>query len=201
MACRRPGVRTRKGAFTLLELLVVIGILLILSGLSFHVIRVAVRSTRIAQARVEIQNLKGAIGNYRMELSAYPPDTGDWNETAFDPKAVHRYLGSELVEPVSKRKLKTFFSIERERYKPLDADGFGVFKDPWGRPYHIDAMHMLEAGGERRPGGEPYLPSRPEIEKTKDVKIISFGPDGVSGDYPFDEETPDPRAADDIRSW
>ena len=198
MAGRRLRARS---AFTLLELLVVVAIISILAGLSFVVIRAAIRKTRVAQAGVEVGNLQGAIESYRYTLGAYPPDTGGWNEAVTDASAIHRYLGRKLVDPATGKAIGPFFSMKIERYEPLDAEGVGVLKDPWGNPYHLDAMHMQTVGGEAKRTGEPYLPSRPETDKTKDYKLVSFGPDGESADYPFDEDAPDPKAADDIRSW
>ncbi len=62
-------------------------------------------------------------------------------------------------------------------------------------------MHMRTVGGQPEAEGEPYLPSRPEIDRTRDYKIVSFGPDGESADYPFDQDARDPRTDDDVRSW
>ena len=193
--------RDAQGAFTLLEVLVVVGIIMILASLSFVAISAVITRARIAQTGVEIRNLQGAIESYRHALGAYPPDTGGWNEAVTDPCSIHRYLGRELTDPTTGKPIGPFFRKEIERYEPLDGDGVGVFKDPWGNPYHIDAMHMQMVGGESKPTGEPYLPSRPEAEKTKGYKIMSVGPDGVSADYPFDQDTPDPRTEDDIVSW
>ncbi|MHC5055702.1 MAG: prepilin-type N-terminal cleavage/methylation domain-containing protein [Planctomycetota bacterium] len=198
MVGRRRGARS---AFTLLELLVVVGIILVLASLSFVVISAVIRKARIAQTGVEIKNLQGAIERYRHALGAFPPDTGGWNEAVTDPRSIHRYLGQKLTDPTTGKPLERFFSMKIERYEPLDAEGLGVLKDPWGKPYHLDAIHMQTVGGEPKRTGEPYLPSRPEIEKTKDYKIMSVGPDGESADYPFDQDAPDPRTEDDIGSW
>ena len=201
MAGRRCGAR---GAFTILELLVVITIIAVLTGLSFAVIRGVFRKARIAQASVEVLNLQAAIEAYRHALGAYPPDTGGWNEAVTDPRSIHRYLCRKIMDPFAKKEIGPFFSLGAigiKRFEPLDADGLGVLVDPWGNPYHLDAMHMRMVGGEVKRTGEPYLPTRPETEKTRDYKIVSFGPDGESAAYPFDEDTPDPKAVDDPRSW
>jgi len=201
MAGRRCETR---GAFTLLELLVVIAIIMVLSGLSFVAIGIVIKKAHVAQAGVEVTNLQGAVEAYRHALGAYPPDTGGWNETVTDPRSIHRYLCRRIVDPLTKKKVGPFFSISSigaGRVLQPDADGVGVLADPWGNPYQLDAMHIQTVGGQPKAEGEPYLPSRPEIDRTRDYKIVSFGPDGESADYPFDQDAPDPRTEDDVRSW
>jgi len=201
MAGRRREVR---GAFTLLELLVVIAIIMVLSGLSFVAIGIVITKARVAQAGVELSNLQGAVDAYQRALGAYPPDTGGWNETATDPRAIHRYLCRRIMDPLTKKKVGPFFSIDSigdGRVLQVDAENIGVLADPWGSPYHLDAVHVRMVGGGPKPTGRPYLPARPEIDRTKDYKIVSFGPDGESADYPFDQDAPDPRTDDDVRSW
>lgn len=202
--CRQAppsGVRPERG-FTLIEMLVVIAIILILASLSLVVIRVIYQRARRTRALAEMTGLKTAVQMYMADHSAYPPDTGSWNETVFDPRSLHRYLGSEIKNPVTGKTREPYFAMRPKSLTDLDADGVGILVDPWGNPYQFDAIHAVLKDGRRVLSGWPYLPSRPKGRMSRESKIVSFGPDGKSDPaYPFDWNTEHPDAKDDIRSW
>jgi prepilin-type N-terminal cleavage/methylation domain-containing protein len=69
-----PSFKPRRAAcgFTLIELLVVIAIIAILAGLLLPALGRAKNQARIAQAKVEIKNIEGAISKYEADYSRYP---------------------------------------------------------------------------------------------------------------------------------
>jgi type II secretory pathway pseudopilin PulG len=183
-------------------MLVVIAIILILASMTLVVIGVLYRRANMARALTEITALKTAVQMYMADHSAYPPDTGSWNETVFDPRSLHRYLGGEIKNPSTGKTREPYFTMRPKSLTNLDAGGIGVFVDPWGNPYQFDAIHAVLKDGRRVLGGWPYLPSRPKGKRLRESKILSFGPDGKSDPaYPFDWNTEHPDAKDDLRSW
>lgn len=191
-----------RGAFTVIELLVVVAIVLILAGITTHSLRAAMIRARVAQARAEIVQISGALETYFRIHGAHPPDTGDWNEATSDPRSIHRHLARDLVDPDTGRRVGACMGIPSDRLTKPDATGARVYMDPWGNAYHLDARHMTRVAGKWQRIGEPYLPSRTEAERVKTYKVLSFGPDGVSDPaYPFDWATLHPDAKDDVRSW
>src|SRR5205085_5508610 len=64
-------MKNRKG-FTLIELLVVISIIGILAGILLPALTKAKTAAKVAQAKTEIQGLKGAIEQYYSSYQRYP---------------------------------------------------------------------------------------------------------------------------------
>jgi len=183
----------RRNAFTLIEILVVISIIALLAGLLVTGIVVIKEKIKIYLAKTEIAAITTALASYHRDMNAYPPDTADWGQgDIHDPESILKYLASPV---------KTRSGREVGPYLELQGDKFidGKMRDPWGNPYEFDAQHMKSGSLI----GEPYLPSTPELDRRRDFKIISRGPDEETDPaYPFDSSgTPDPATEDDIHSW
>ena len=68
-----PDERGRRSAFTLIEMLVVVVVIAILSGLVFRMVGAGGTGSDKAQARRKLEALANAIEEYRAEYGRYPP--------------------------------------------------------------------------------------------------------------------------------
>jgi len=129
-----------KQGFTLVEMLVVIGILGILMATSFTGMARARVVARISKANTEVRMLIGAV-------LAYEAATGDEFDTS--PLEI---LGGDLSDvdgvPATREKLKELLGEGKNKVAFLNVQMRGTppaFRDPWGQPYHV---RVLKRGSE-----------------------------------------------------
>ena len=136
VGCRQPAPPTRRRAFTLVELLIVMAILAILGGLVTAAAQTARKRGAVTKAKAAIAALETALQMYQLDMGGYPvtgneamitalsanPGSSDWHGPYFEPKQ------DELTN--------------------------GTFTDPWGQPYvyispgtHRPASYDLYSSG------------------------------------------------------
>ncbi|MGA2810115.1 MAG: prepilin-type N-terminal cleavage/methylation domain-containing protein [Candidatus Acidiferrum sp.] len=92
----RPGARNwRNAGFTLIELMIVIAIILILLGMAAGNYNKAIRRSREAVLRNDLQELRKAIDNYTLDKQVPPQSVSD----LFDQK----YLHSVPIDPMTQQ--------------------------------------------------------------------------------------------------
>jgi general secretion pathway protein G len=64
--------RSKRGGFSLIEVLAVMAVIVVLTGLSLFVARSAAQRADIARTQMQLQKLMGALDEYRLQNGAYP---------------------------------------------------------------------------------------------------------------------------------
>jgi general secretion pathway protein G len=107
----KTGSARKDGGFTLLELLVVLAIMALLAAIVAPQVLRYLGSSRTQTARVQIQNVVGALELYRLDVGHYPTDADGLKALMVAPQTAPGWNGPYL---------------QRET----------ALIDPWGNPYH-----------------------------------------------------------------
>ena len=140
-----------KGAFTLVELMVVIVVIGIVGGIIFSGAGYLFEKQAIKQAKVEVEVLKIALDEFKREYGDFPETFDNEGEMAsfilfhslygthqpsLDTETWERVAVSEFRKnllPVDKMTLETLIDDGSEKFNFSEFDHFLV--DPWGEPF------------------------------------------------------------------
>ena len=163
-----------KKGFTLLELLVVVGIISILASIALPNFRDATVRSRIAQVKMDLRTMGMALDSYRMDHSLFPRRDDQLLFFAV-------YLLPDLTSPVSylnSANVKDPFGLVQEYVEPSGStDGFVVETLTVVRNSYTYTPYFNFA----------YLQRIPELRK-EGYALASVGPDRQDSyiiDYPF----------------
>lgn len=128
MKGRQP--RSRAG-FTLVELMVVVMVMMVLTGIVLGIANLASRRAAEGRARADLQQLRNALDEYRLEVGRYPQVT-----------IVYPPIGSGEVDSQDTTDLLNRW---RDNITP-PLTNFVTdlsFQDPWGRAYQYRPQGRL----------------------------------------------------------
>ena len=196
----------KNNGFTLIELLVVIAIILVLMGLLFPIFAMIRKNRQILLAQKQVKDIHAAATAYYEVLHAYPPDRAVYGTASEivtpDPNTIYRYLGIEVTDALTGQKFGPFLVVPEKSLQGM------LMVDPWGNPYEFDALHVQisPTDGSITRYGEPYSAATLDKDKRWDLKVWSWGPDGINtapnggSNTGLDKGTA-PADADNITSW
>jgi len=123
----------RASGFTLLELLVVIVVIGLLTGLVAprYFNQIGKSNTKIARAQID--SFEKALDQYRLDVGAYPTEEQGLHALFFRPESVEKWQGPYLRKPAP--------------------------ADPWGRPFRYKYpgergdYDLVSLGADGQPGG------------------------------------------------
>jgi len=183
MKCPSQTRYRRSRGFTLIELLVVISIIGILAGMLLPAISKARRAAQIAQSKIEISNLVGAINQYYSTYNRYPSSPqarASVNETCPDftfGTMHHDQSGAQI--PLKNKAGVALPSIVNLGNQPLyqasNAEVIGILRD----------LEVFRDGNATANKNHAQNPQRINFLNAKDVndsKSSGVGNDGVYRD-------------------
>jgi len=171
-ACRgvRRGERLTNrlnGAFTLIELIVVVGVILILAGLVLSTAGYARKKGARARAETEIAAMSAACESYKADNGAYPTssDTNNLNaQTSFNPSAYQAaslYLYNALFGATAGSRTpntgaRSYFVFKPNMLFPADqTQNVQYIQDPFGNSYGYSTIDNPVANPNPTPGYNP----------------------------------------------
>ena len=133
----------RYSAFTLIELILVLGIITVLTGLVLSTVGYARKKAALARAETEIAAMVAALENYRSDNAVYPPNaaptgahalyqaiTGDGND------AIGGTIASTGIPGSSG---KAYMTLKPNMLTPNPPDATTRVIDPFGNDYNFIA--------------------------------------------------------------
>ena len=200
LTAQRPA-RHHQG-FTLIEMLVVIGIIAILASMAMPVYNTVMRKAYETQARAMMNGLTTAISGYQTEYNHYPnPNSSTTGNTKMDTSQ-----DSGLIVCLMGTNTSTTSGNPNPRaiqfYNPPIAksghNGYdsttGNLYDPWGEPMWV-LMDLTGAGFLANPYyGSPSYPMETQQNLGQGCIVWDWGADKIDG-------TNGGQSTDDLRSW
>ncbi len=125
----------RRAGVTLIEMLVVVTIIALFAALVAPSMFKQSDKARVTAARVQINNFKAALGQYKLDTGVFPTTEQGLAALRAAPSNVPQWAGPYLQMEIP--------------------------NDPWGRPYiykfpgdHGDEPDILSYGADGQPGGD-----------------------------------------------
>ncbi len=125
--------------FTLLEMLIVVGIIAILMAILLPTVHQVRQSAFKTQAVTELKTVEGAIKAYYAEYARYPLqkmiNTNDWmysTNTLVADNLADLYACLRGLDPTNNPREQIFLDLS-DRVHMVN----GIFMDPWGQPYLV----------------------------------------------------------------
>lgn len=187
----RRGLPARRPAgFTLLELLAVIALIVVLTGIVIGAGRRATETGKVARAKAELAALAAALETYRAHFGDYPHAASDASATESAAgqilyAALLGWRGPQLGAPrfaTARRAL-----IETARFAPARPGADAAdnhLLDPWGQPYRYayrgsadwrSASYVLCSAGPDAAATLP-LPANGLIDATYESQLVDGRP-------------------------
>ena len=131
----------KRQAFTIVELLAVVGIILIIMSLIVPSASKAMEKADIAAAKATLEKIEMAIRNYQTAYGRWPPDLS------------YKYLGQKLPS-YNFGAVLPLLGYEKDQLMDPNAGDARAYKDPWGQEYQyywIGQDTALSAIGDPKP--------------------------------------------------
>ncbi len=151
--------RRYKTAFSLIELLVVIGVIIILAGLILSTVGYVQKKGARSRAETEIAAMSAACESYKADNGIYPRDatttdslnarvSGDPTSTSYQQASLYLYiqLSGTNADRTPITGARSYFAFKPNQLSPSDqAQPVQFIRDPFGNSYGYSTI--IAAGG------------------------------------------------------
>jgi prepilin-type N-terminal cleavage/methylation domain-containing protein len=152
---RHSSLRANIAAFTIIELLVAMAIILVLAGLIFATSTYVQNKGRRSRAETEIAAMSAALENYKADNGIYPTDPGKTElvdpNISPPPPGASLYLYEKLAgDSNDDRVVETafYFSFKANQLSPADQTQNVTFiRDPFGNSYGYSTAKAANPAG------------------------------------------------------
>ena len=167
LTVQRFDVRKRTRAYTLIELVVVVGIITVLTGLVLSTVGYARKKAAMARAGAEIAALSAACENYKADNGVHPAnsDTNALNaQTSVDPSAYqaaslnlyNALFGATAGSRTPNTGARSYFVFKPNMLFPADqTQTVQYIQDPFGNSYGYSTIDNPVANPNPTPGYNP----------------------------------------------
>ena len=171
---RRSRAKAGHSAFTIMELLVVITIIIILGGLILGTSGYVQKKGARSRAEAEIAAISAACESYKADNGTYPRDLTNHTTDNLDPRTsadptryrdASRSLYDELFGAISGSRTatagkKTYFVFRTNMLSPTDqAQNVQYIRDPFGNSYGYSTAYQADVENGVSPPARGYNPT------------------------------------------
>jgi len=103
-----------KKGFTIVELVVVVGIVAFLSAIAYNSYHSSVVKSRWAEASPCLANAVLRLENFRSNHGSYPQSSDPWNEINADSDCSEHYMGNILVTNDGENYIVAFWDVKKK---------------------------------------------------------------------------------------
>lgn len=132
-------MKKQKSFFTLIEILVVIGIILILAGIILPAVNSAIKKADQTKAKAQITTLVNAIKQYEATYGHLPNAAWFVNDTEGNPgyNVIDNANYSDFIKMLQAEETTPTYNRRKQVFLDVVGNTPGEYKDPWGNDYHV----------------------------------------------------------------
>ena len=196
--------RRSKTGFTLIEMMVVIGIVAVLIALLVPTLSLVKQRARIRATRALVDGISTALERYRVDFDDYPPSTAAGLLGSVDPSSLYLYLagpggkGLDTVQGGVTRHRDPYLTPAPEYVQRVG--GQTLIVDAWGSPLvFLNCKTHVELGGTA--AGKCHHPQSFDLYSVGPDKLLSPEQHDFADSNNDGRVDEDAEGGDDITNW